>query len=448
MSNFQVLPSCPAGGTPAVSAPRPLRTRKSNITLGQLFADPPPFVFQPGKSLPPEQLPWLIYTITHCATGRCYVGLTRHTLADRISRHLSNARRDRRVRAGGLMAALRLMAEDGQTFARAFTAQVVARAETAADAALQEARWIEMLGCRAPHGLNQMPAGGVGCVANAEQLIVKTTPGTRKLYGSIYAAIGDANVQRRCSGRAQLDPGVVYARLAAHWTPEEALEYEPHRDQRGERPAFRIAGRTHTSLREASAATGVGIDTLRSRLHRAKRRASGIGIPDVTVDRRGDSPGRGQPLGIVWPDTGEDLTAEEFGLRTSVPKSSVIHRAHRVRVEQEARRRAGLEPLTAEEVHDRLILRTDRTADLRLRLPNGEHWAGGERELIRRVFAMPALEAARRERLSESGIRRRLRAMLPEDRHDPGLVATAFGFGKGGPRCAEPVPPMLRRGEG
>ena len=240
----------------------------------------------------------------------------------------------------------------------------------------------------------------------------------------------------------------MYARLAAKWTPEEALEYHPHRDQRGERAAFRIAGRIHTSLREASAATGVCVAILRSRLHRAKQRAPGIGIPDVTKDRRGASLGRGQALGIIWPETGETLTAQEFGIRTNVPKTTVIHRAHRVRVEQESRRRAGLEPLTTEEVRDRLILRTDRTAELRLRLPTGGHWVGGERELIRRVFATPKLEQGRQERLSESGIRRRLHTMSPEDRHDPGKVAAAFGFGKVGPRRAEDIPPMLLPGWG
>ena len=443
MSNAHAFPPRPAGSTSADVPPRPAHARLNPLTLEQLFAGPPPFVFRPGRILPPDQAPWIIYVISHRATGRCYVGLTVHTLADRIARHLSNARRVRRVRAGGLMEALRAMLGEGRTFAGTFAARIVARAPTAEEAAVQEARWMEMLQCRAPHGYNQMPAGGVGCVANASRLVVEVTPGTREAYRSIYAAIGDANVRRRCNGRPQLDPGVVYARLAARWTPEEALEYRPHRDGRGERAMFRIGGRTHTSLREASAATGFGIDALRSRLHRAKRCAPGIGIPDVTEDRRLDSPGRGQALGIVWPGTGEGLTAEEFGRRTNVPKSSVIHRAHRVQVEQENRRRAGLEPLTPEEVRDRLTLHTDRRVVLRLQLPCGEPWVGGERELIRRMFTMPRLERARCERLSESGIRRRLRLLSPEDRRDPGQVAEAFGFGKTGPRGTGPMLPML-----
>jgi hypothetical protein len=62
------------------------------------------------------------------------------------------------------------------------------------------------------------------------------------------------------------------------------------------------------------------------------------------------------------------------------------------------------------------------------------------------VFGAAQLEEGRADRLSESGIRRRLRQMSVEDRRDPEKVAKAFGFhGPRRARCAEPVPPMLLR---
>ena len=304
-----------------------------------------------------------------------------------------------------------------------------------------------MLQTAVPHGYNQMSAGGVGSVANAQELAVETEPGTRTLYGSIYAAIGAVNVLRRHGCRPVLDPSVVYARLAASWPPEQALEYQPHQDGRGTRRAFRIDGQTHTSLSTAAAATSVPVATLRSRLHRQGKRSPGIAMPDLTFDRRLDGLGIAPRLSIPWPGTDEALTAAEFATRTGLPKATVIHRMGRVRLEQQTRRQAGLDPLSAADVHERLTTRTNRTSELRLRLPSGEEWVGGERELVRRVFAIRDLEQGRQERLSEGGIRRRLRLMSALDRNDPEQVARAFGIhGPSRPRVADDIPPMLRPG--
>ena len=61
---------------------------------------------------------YIIYALEELASGRHYVGLTRRSLDERIASHLAQSRRDRPIRAGGLMAALRLMDALGQSFRR------------------------------------------------------------------------------------------------------------------------------------------------------------------------------------------------------------------------------------------------------------------------------------------------------------------------------------------
>ena len=114
------------------------------------------------------------------------------------------------------------------------------------------------------------------------------------------------------------------------------------------------------------------------------------------------------------------MTAEEFARRTGAPKATIIHRMQRVR-------RSG-QSVSPKRLHSLLTTPMDRRTVMRLELPGGESWTGGQRELIRRLFARPDLEAARRERLSESSIRRRLRLLGTEDWWSAEAVRRAFGF--------------------
>ena len=102
----------------------------------------------------------------------------------------------------------------------------------------------------------------------------------------------------------------------------------------------------------------------------------------------------------------------------------MIHRWHQVR-RQLVQAWKRLSPAA---LHRRLTTRTDRRKVLRLVLPDGRIWTGGERELARRVLDNSRLEAARPRRLSRSGIRRRLRMLTLQDRGNAALVAEAFGF--------------------
>ena len=429
--------SAPDSATTAPASASGVATSTANtqgpkLTLEQLFARPAPFTFNLGLTDPVRTAAtasWIVYTLTERATGRVYVGITQRTLQQRIGAHLSQARRIRGIRPDGLMAALRAMIARGQAFADAFTARIVARAVDAAEAAEQERKWVTMLNCRTPDGLNCLPGGGVGGPANARELEVEISPCCWRWYPSIYAAIGARNRDLRQAGQPLLDPGVVYTRLTAGWSAEEALGYRDHVDGRGLRAAFRVGSHEFDTLRQAAGVTGLSIDTLRSRHHRQATAALSDGPIDIGTDRRsGNGSANRTLLAIIWPDTGEQLTADAFSRRTGVPKATVIHRWHRARRVEAARVARGEPPFTAARLAARLQRQTDRRKLLTLVLPDGRCWSGGERELVGRVLADGALEASRPERLSASGVRRRLRLLSRFERRHPGSVRQAFGF--------------------
>ena len=383
----------------------------------------------PGSSDQTEPDLFAIYDLHDRETGLHYVGLTIRPLAERVAAHRTQARRGRSVRPGGLMARLReIQARGGQD---PFTCRVVAHARTAAEARALERLWIDRLSARVPTGYNLMPGGSsVGPDGNARRVDVRGDDGQIRTHSSIRAAVADRNRQLRAQGLPLLGRSDVYSRLAAGWSPEEALGYQRHADGRGQRGAFRIDGTSYASLATAAAATGLGTDALRSRLHRARKRSPAEEVMDISADRRQQSRGHGAPLSLVWPITGEVLTAEQFARRAGIAKATVLHRWHR------AEANAGAVPLTAAALHARLVAREDRRRPLELHLPDGRVWQGGEREVIRRLLGEPALEAGRIVRLSDNGIRRRLRQLSADQRLDLACTAWAFGFSDEAPQQA------------
>ncbi len=373
----------------------------------------------------------IIYELTERRTNRKYIGVTKRTLPVRIATHLNEARRDKPVRPGGLMAALRRMLSEGRTFFEAFDARIVDHATNDEEARRKERDWIETLGCRQPSGLNGMPGGrSLGGPANSRPVDVEVAPGDLVSYPSFLVALTARNRGLKVAGKPVIEMGAAYARLAAHWRPEEVLGYHDHDDGRSRRPVFRLNGKLYTSLQAAADDTGIGLDTLRSRLQRW-RQAGLEGVPEIGTDRRQGGKGRAAlaTLRIPWPGSDERLTAAEFARRTGVAKATILHRWHRVREEDVRRGEQGLPPLTPVQIQRRLTASpTERRKLLVLRLPDGRTWRGGERELVRRVLGAPAVEARRAERLSESGIRRRLRSLSREERDDPARVRQAFGF--------------------
>ena len=403
---------------------------RARLTLAQLFAVPSPFVFQRGDDTPrtAENAPWIIYELIERWSGRIYIGVTRRPLDLRTAAHVSQARRDGGVRPDGLMAAIRAMDARNESFAEAFAARIVARASTAAEAAELECQWVEMLSCRTPEGFNAQPPGNLGNPGNAQGLRVLIAPGQLIYFSSIHRAIGDRNRQLRASNEALLEPGTIYARLSAGWSPEEALGYRDHVDGRGLRDPFLVHGREYTTLRQASRASGIPIATLRSRHHRRVMSWPSRGPIDIGTDRRHENGAERELLAILWPETGEKLTAKAFAKRVGMPAATVIHRWHRARAWEAERIREGRPPLTPEQLVARLTSTTDRRKWVAVTLPDGRRWHGGEREIIRRLLLDRSLETERAERLSESGIRRRLRVLTPAQRDCPNAIRHAFGF--------------------
>ncbi len=389
----------------------------------------PPFLpGQPGRGVSQAtgSLPrcWTIYLLRSNADGRSYVGLTARPLMKRLQAHTYQARRDRSVRTGGLMDALRTILDSGHTLAAAFDVRVLGQVATAEQAKALEREWIQRLDCRRPGGLNDMPGGGLGGPASATPIEVRLPSGRVIRYASSQTAIETRNLELRRAGQQEIGPNTVYARLALGWSPAEALDYEVHRDGRGLRDGFQLDGKTFDTLRDASRVTGILTDTLRSRLHRRRQAGSAV---DLAHDMRmASDTGRrqhGPSLGLRLPGGSGTVTAECYAAQTGVAKSTIIHRWH-------AAVRAGQDParFSPAALLELLTRRTDRRCCLTLQLPDGRTWTGGERELVRRIMADPAVEPSRAERLSESGIRRRLRCLEPGERHSRARVRWAFGF--------------------
>ena len=379
---------------------------------------------QTRNQAPASERRWTIYLLVHRTSGRCYVGLTSRPLESRLRAHNYQARRIRSVRPGGLMEALQFALASGQTLTEAFSVEVIATATSRERARQLERHWIGYLGCRKPGGLNDMPGGGVGGRAGAIDIFVALHDGTVLSHGSIHDAILARNDALRGAGQPTLKPGIVYARLAFGWSPAEALGYSPHEDGRGIRDTMVIDGQIVGSLRAASGLLGVGMSALRSRLHRRTRLGSGAELgQDMRRTENDHTPRRSAALGLRLPGSSEPLAASIYAGRVGLPKSTILYRWHDTV-------RRGFDPARMSPValFQRLTTGQDRRCFVMLQLPDGSRWTGGERELIRRVLSDASLDANRVPRLSESGIRRRLRLLPDHDRHDPAKVAIAFGF--------------------
>ncbi|WP_120009766.1 GIY-YIG nuclease family protein [Teichococcus vastitatis] len=270
---------------------------------------PPPADLSPRAALAPAPAPrvWRIYRITRCRDGRGYVGVTCRSLAGRAAAHRHHARRHPDLgRPGSLAAAIRAALAEGLGFAEAFRIEELDSTPDPAAARALERHWIARLGTAWPEGFNRAPGGAsLGGPANAVPVTLHHPRRGVRRYPSLLAAIAAIEAERRAAGRPPLPPGVVYARRALGWSPEEALGLRPHRDGRGLRSDVCWAGQPAASLRAVAAAQNIPLATLRSRLHRARRVAGADGaneVPDLARDRRkAGKATRSPPLALPHP---------------------------------------------------------------------------------------------------------------------------------------------------
>ena len=374
---------------------------------------------------------YLIYVLTERCTERRYVGLTVRTLGKRIASHVTNARRNLPVRAGGLMAAIRAALDHGQTFSAAFDASGVDSATTSAEARRLEEQWIAKLSAAYPHGFNLMPGGcSIGAIGNATEIVIPKSRGCgERRYQSISAAVADTNGMRSYMGLGPLASHTVYARRATGWPIRQCLGLDPRRESRGRRRVV-VYGKEYTSFREASKGTGLDVQVLKSRLHRFLRQATDANEGmDIGYDRRGRR-GRRPSLEIPWM-TGETLTVGEISSRTGIARSTILLRWHRAVAAHAA---LGSSPQEVAGIAQRLVRENDRRNCLRLKLPTGKVLVGGHRELARLVATCQSIRVARPTRIGESGIRRRLSLLSPSERELNEVLLWAFGFIKSRPQ--------------
>ena len=380
------------------------------------------------------RLTWLVYRIRRRADGHGYVGVTARPLPTRIAAYDHAARR--RLRIGGpgtMVAAIRQAYAEGLSFSSAFQVDVLAEAFSPDEARRLERHWIKRLRTARPHGFNIMPGGAsLGGPANSVPVVLEHPARGTLHYSSLLQAIADIDRERRDQGEPPLQLGAVYARCAMGWPVAEALGLTKHADGRRKRPLFRWHGRTYDTLHELALAEGLPIDTIRSKLYRA-RQAGCDAAEDAAPDRRlpgrhrtgGVGCGRQRPLALPHPlhPQADPVDAATFARLTGLPRATVLHRYHRLA------KRKGASPLTQSEVVAALTQRTDRRHVITLALPDGRRLSGGVREVINAVLADPNLDELRAKRLGFSAIRARLRR-LPcwPGRLSQSELLWAFGF--------------------
>ncbi|MCI0755657.1 GIY-YIG nuclease family protein [Teichococcus vastitatis] len=401
---------------------------------------PPPADLSSRAALAPAPAPrvWRIYRITRCRDGRGYVGVTCRSLAGRAAAHRHHARRHPDLgRPGSLAAAIRAALAEGLGFAEAFRIEELDSTPDPAAARALERHWIARLGTAWPEGFNRAPGGAsLGGPANAVPVTLHHPRRGVRRYPSLLAAIAAIEAERRAAGRPPLPPGVVYARRALGWSPEEALGLRPHRDGRGLRSDVCWAGQPAASLRAVAAAQNIPLATLRSRLHRARKGAGADGaneVPDLARDRRkAGKATRSPPLALPHPTDpcAAPVTAAVFARLTELPRATVLHRYHAL----VTRRGMDAPSLSRARLLRGLRQRRRREIPLRLVLPDGRVLRGGVRGLIRRVLNDAALAGGRPERLGCSAIRARLRRLPDWPRPDGAGIAWAFGFRPAGNR--------------
>ena len=377
-----------------------------------------------------------IYQIRRHRDGKAYVGLTARSVAERVRFHWMESR-SKGVHPGGLAAALRhvQMSTKGQhamqeveglgrlpaALLEHFEVRVLEAFK--GDAALardREGFWVDQLGTRYPDGFNIQPGGSsAGCVFNAQPLEVEVA-GRRLSFASLSEAHRYFEQHLDHLKGASLPTfTTLRARLAAGWSAEEAFGFVAHEDLRRVREAFHCQGQRFTSLKAASEATGLGLETLRSRLHRAKN--SGRAHQDLL-----------QPLPKAYqassclphPENPEQqrLSAKDFAQLTGLAQSTVSHRARRFR-EKYPDSTSPYALLKA------LLEGEDRRKWIELTLPTGEHFQGGINALAGKVHTTPDLQAFRIQPYALTTLKNRLKACCKkEPTPSPEKVFQALGL--------------------
>lgn len=182
-----------------------------------------------------------VYLVTHGASGKSYVGLTKTSIERRWAGHIASALSERRpVQPGSLQAAIR------DYGASAFEVRELATAQNEGELAELERRYIQQLGTRGPGGYN-MRSGGAGIHHAGRSVVV-----AGRRFSSLSATCAELGVTI----------GAVKFRRKAGDTLDEAFS----RPTTPTSQAMTFGGVTYASASKLAQAFGVHSATFRKRI--------------------------------------------------------------------------------------------------------------------------------------------------------------------------------------
>lgn len=344
-----------------------------------------------------ELLRYIVYMIRRKSDGKVYIGITHRTLEQRVNSHRYDAMR-KGVHHGGLAFAIRTAKEHGMCFSDAFEYVVLEYVFCDNDfIRTREKHWVDTFNSRYPNGFNIHPGGSsIGSIQNCKPITVSIN-GAEIKYPSRSLAIASS----ACSN---VTPGAMYWRLK-NWPVNEALGISRHLDARSFREVFIYQGSQCNSLAVASQDIGTPIATLRSRLHRAKKRKVknyDLSIKTLQIPSKLST----IPLPHPFDDKHEDITSRRFSKLTGIPQTTISYRANNF-----ALKMSGSE-YTRGMLLAYLINGEDRTSYITVKLTDGFTYHVSINKLARMVAHIPRFQKFKLVQLKESTLRKRLQNLL------------------------------------
>ena len=209
-----------------------------------------------------------VYEVQHKVTGKIYIGITKHLVADRWQQHVDKALTTKRPAKGGLHEAIK---RDG---VGAFVVREVETGKSVADLATLERQYIRKRDCLVPSGYN-ISRGGSGLRSAGVKVTVQG-----KKFPSYQAAAKHFGI----------NPGRVVSRLHSGYDIEQALGLKPLNPPIPSAHAVEIDGLSFATIKEAASHYGQPANRVRNRLHDGwsledalKKNNSSKAIP-VTID--------------------------------------------------------------------------------------------------------------------------------------------------------------------
>jgi hypothetical protein len=186
-----------------------------------------------------------VYEARHKKTGKSYIGITKHLVADRWQQHIDKAHTTKRPAKGGLHHAIKEFSSD------AFEISVIETGKSVADLSELERHYIRERNSLVPNGYN-ISRGGSGLRSSG----VRVTVQGRK-FPSYRAAANHFGIS----------PSKVASRLHNGYDLERALGLKPLNAPIPSAHAVEIDGMAFATIKAAAVYFGPPPNRVRNRLH-------------------------------------------------------------------------------------------------------------------------------------------------------------------------------------